>query len=478
MQRCGLQKRTRPRDDGFSFRRENSSGRPQKISKWKLEELREGETYSLLAAPGAVAPQALLPDIDIEYFNNVHLSVPSSPSDHGDGGNVTAPRSASRALNRSHTELRSLLRKGIRLKEEDFEVVEILRKKIEPDASNPAGGDQTGGSGEISHVRLKENPNVHCVMKTFFLHLSEENLQDYEQQFTCLYGHQHPNIVPIYDVCFKRVNLVGGWKFFLFMHHADRGSLDSHITRLRPFPSLMLVGLAAQVLEALRFLHNVVHLCHRDVKPSNILIRSDGRVMLQDFGNSRQLQPNNHDMETFVGCTQYMSPERIYGAKYDCKADVWSLGLILMECLLGFFPYRVEGVSTFDFCDAIVTADVPLELLDNIPDLPPLVRTLITCCLQKDREDRPNADMLLLSLADAELIDSITDENVQIQRFDVAGIGLTDFEREEGGPQEHKGQEEEEEEDCSGMRDGLRVRIFATRRSAEHAVAHYVMETS
>mmetsp|Transcript_9586 Transcript_9586/g.32109 ORF Transcript_9586/g.32109 Transcript_9586/m.32109 type:complete len:285 (-) Transcript_9586:753-1607(-) len=214
MQRCGLQKRSRPRDDGFSFRRENSSGRPQKISKWKLEELREGETYSLLAAPGALAPQTLLPDIDIEYFNNVHLSVPSSPSDHGDGTNIAAPRSTSRALSRSHTELRSLLRRGIRLKEEDFEVVGILRKKVEPDAAVPAGGDQTGGSGEISHVRLKENPNVHCVMKTFFLHLSEENLQDYEQQFTCLYGHQHPNIVPIYDVCFKRVNLVGGWKFF------------------------------------------------------------------------------------------------------------------------------------------------------------------------------------------------------------------------------------------------------------------------
>ncbi|EKX32101.1 hypothetical protein GUITHDRAFT_148852 [Guillardia theta CCMP2712] len=167
-----------------------------------MTELREGETYSLLAAPGALAPQTLLPDIDIEYFNNVHLSVPSSPSDHGDGTNIAAPRSTSRALSRSHTELRSLLRRGIRLKEEDFEVVGILRKKVEPDAAVPAGGDQTGGSGEISHVRLKvrirpeeeeevvvvvdekevvveveeegkeedeeeENPNVHCVMKTF-----------------------------------------------------------------------------------------------------------------------------------------------------------------------------------------------------------------------------------------------------------------------------------------------------------------------
>ena len=71
--------------------------------------------------------------------------------------------------------------------------------------------------------------------------------------------------------------------------------------------------------------------------------------------------------------------------------------------------------------------------------------------------------------------------STQIQRFEVAGIGLTDFEREGGGPPaqtRQEDEEEDEEEDCSKIRDGLRVRIFASRRSAEHAVAHHVMETS
>ena len=132
----------------------------------------------------------------------------------------------------------------------------------------------------------------------------------------------------------------GIWQLHLFMHFADRDSLAQVMMRQRAagllMPALMVIGIAAQVLEALRFLHTEQRIAHRDIKPPNIMLRSDGRVMLQDFGNSRfsdSTQPDT-DFETFVGCAQYMSPERICGAKYSFKADVWSLGLIMLEVSL------------------------------------------------------------------------------------------------------------------------------------------------
>ena len=61
-----------------------------------------------------------------------------------------------------------------------------------------------------------------------------------------------------------------------------------------------------------------------------------------------------------------MSPERICGAKYTCKADIWSLGLIVLECLLGDFPYDMQGaVGAFDLCDTILTAPVPSLLFSS-----------------------------------------------------------------------------------------------------------------
>ncbi|CAK4628741.1 unnamed protein product [Aphanomyces euteiches] len=76
-----------------------------------------------------------------------------------------------------------------------------------------------------------------------------------------------------------------------------------------------------------------------DIKPQNILVTSDGYVKLTDFGLARQLQGTFDMAKTFVGTFKYMSPERVQNQPYDFASDIWSLGLVLVECATGAYPY-------------------------------------------------------------------------------------------------------------------------------------------
>ncbi|TEB20966.1 kinase-like protein [Coprinellus micaceus] len=121
------------------------------------------------------------------------------------------------------------------------------------------------------------------------------------------------------------------------MEFMDKGSFDGIYKRVGPLPVEMVGNIALSVLEGLTYLYDVHRIIHRDIKPSNILLNSEGQIKLCDFGVSGEL--NNSIANTFVGTSVYMSPERIQGADYSVKSDVWSLGISLIELALGAFPF-------------------------------------------------------------------------------------------------------------------------------------------
>ncbi|KAJ7490448.1 ste7-like protein [Mycena latifolia] len=129
------------------------------------------------------------------------------------------------------------------------------------------------------------------------------------------------------------------------MEFMDKGSLDGIYKKIGPIEIDVVGKVALAVLEGLTYLYDVHRIIHRDIKPSNILFNSAGEIKICDFGVSGELI--NSIADTFVGTSTYMSPERIQGAQYTVKSDVWSLGISLIELALGRFPFS-ESLSDED----------------------------------------------------------------------------------------------------------------------------------
>lgn len=138
------------------------------------------------------------------------------------------------------------------------------------------------------------------------------------------------------------------------MEFMDKGSLDGIYKKIGPIDIEIVGRVALAVLEGLTYLYDVHRIIHRDIKPSNILCNSSGEIKICDFGVSGELI--NSIADTFVGTSTYMSPERIQGAQYTVKSDVWSLGISLIELALGRFPFAGSDSDDSDL------SDIPDEL--------------------------------------------------------------------------------------------------------------------
>lgn len=130
------------------------------------------------------------------------------------------------------------------------------------------------------------------------------------------------------------------------MEFMDKGSFDGIYKKIGAIDINIVAMVARSVLEGLTYLYNVHKIIHRDIKPSNILCNSHGDIKLCDFGVSGELIDSI--AHTFVGTSVYMSPERIQGAEYSVKSDVWSLGITIIELVHGRFPFQSDDSDIED----------------------------------------------------------------------------------------------------------------------------------
>lgn len=171
----------------------------------------------------------------------------------------------------------------------------------------------------------------------------------------------------------------------------DGGSLSNLLAQLGPVPEGVLANMTFQVLWGLAYLKHVKRL-HRDLKPANLLINSSGEVKLTDFGVSSALTNSIAMCGTFVGTFKYMSPERITAARYSFASDIWSLGIVLMECATGEYPYPTSG-SHIDMAQTVLEAPEPQLPRDG--SFSPEFCDFVRQCVQKDPAQRLPADILL-----------------------------------------------------------------------------------
>ncbi|XP_047525880.1 dual specificity mitogen-activated protein kinase kinase 7 isoform X2 [Pieris napi] len=172
---------------------------------------------------------------------------------------------------------------------------------------------------------------------------------------------------------------------------------DKLLKRLgAPIPEAILGKVTVATVNALSYLKDTHGVIHRDVKPSNILLDERGNVKLCDFGISGRLVDSKAKTRS-AGCAAYMAPERIdppdpTRPDYDIRADVWSLGISLVELATGVFPYR-DCQNDFEVLTRVIADDPPKLPEGN--EFTPEFKSFVSQCLTKNYRQRPKYAKLL-----------------------------------------------------------------------------------
>eukprot|EP00697_Spironema_sp_BW2_P009320 gnl/Spiro4/24170_TR11990_c0_g1_i1.p1 gnl/Spiro4/24170_TR11990_c0_g1~~gnl/Spiro4/24170_TR11990_c0_g1_i1.p1 ORF type:complete len:442 (-),score=33.83 gnl/Spiro4/24170_TR11990_c0_g1_i1:48-1343(-) len=182
------------------------------------------------------------------------------------------------------------------------------------------------------------------------------------------------------------------------LEYMDGGSILDIVQNVGAIPEPVIAKIADQVLNGLNYLHTQQRIIHRDIKPANLLFNSRGEVKIADFGVSGQLKQSVSQAMSWVGTVLYMSPERIKGTAHSFDSDIWSLGLTLLECALGRFPYDLNSSNGRQggFFDILYSITVePAPVLPSGREFSREFCDFIAACLQKDPRERPSAQTLL-----------------------------------------------------------------------------------
>ena len=195
---------------------------------------------------------------------------------------------------------------------------------------------------------------------------------------------QHPNIVQVRDF------LVENDSFYIVMEFVEGESLAGRLRNLgRPMTVTEALPIFQQALAGLGFAHGQ-GIVHRDIKPANIMLTGEGVAKLTDFGIARALDSAKLTRSGVVmGTVAYMSPEQIQGAKLDCRTDVYSMGIMLYEMLVGRRPFErpLNTDSDWPVCDGHIN-HAPTRPGQFVPELPDYLERAILKALEKKPEIR------------------------------------------------------------------------------------------
>ncbi|KAI7886772.1 kinase-like protein [Lichtheimia hyalospora FSU 10163] len=215
-----------------------------------------------------------------------------------------------------------------------------------------------------------------------------QKLSKIRNELTTMKMSRHPNVVE-YIACYMTEDEV--WVVMecmdvsladiiaVNMEHPDSVVSEAHMARI-----------ARDMLRALCRIHRL-HRIHRDIRSDNVLLSQRGEIKLSDFSHCAQLTKQQPKRNSIVGTPYWMAPEVIKGQEYDAKADIWSLGVLMMEMMQGDPPF----VEYPPLRAVVLIASNGLPPLEEADRWSNELKDFLQLCTMMDPKDRPDADELL-----------------------------------------------------------------------------------
>ena len=254
-------------------------------------------------------------------------------------------------------------------------------KQLYSDRYEPLRLVARGGMAEVwlAHDALLDRT---VALKILFPELSVDRnfVERFRREAQAAANLSHPNIVAVYD-----------WgeedpTYFIVMEYVEGEPLSAVLREEGPFAADRAAAIGVEVAAALGYAHRS-GVIHRDVKPGNVLITTDDRVKVTDFGIARAANTQDHLTQTgaVMGTAAYFSPEQAQGLPVDQRSDVYALGVVLYEMVAGEPPFVADGPVAVAYKHVHEQPTPPTAV---IGDLPVAYEAIVLQALAKDLNAR------------------------------------------------------------------------------------------
>ena len=211
-----------------------------------------------------------------------------------------------------------------------------------------------------AHDNVENRTVAIKILKDEFV-TNEEFIRRFKNESKAIAVLSHPNIVKVYDVSF------GDLIQYIVMEYIDGITLKEFIERQGSLKWKDAVYFTVQILKGLQHAHDK-GIVHRDVKPQNIMVLSDGTIKVADFGIARFARNEQRTItDKAIGSVHYISPEQARGEKTDEKADIYSVGVMLYEMLTGRLPFEAESAVSVAIMQLQRDPELPTAINPSIP---------------------------------------------------------------------------------------------------------------
>jgi len=243
-----------------------------------------------------------------------------------------------------------------------------------------------GSMGLVRKVMHRTSGEVYALKAVDKKRVLDHKLQDQlVSEVNTQMTLSHPNLLRCFD-CFLEADTV-----YIVLEVASEGDLYQLMKRQGPLTEPDAAYVFKQVCEGIQHLHSN-GIIHRDLKPENVLLGGDMTVKIADFGWAAKAKQND-TRSTFCGTLCMLAPEIIAGKAYDAKVDVWAIGVLLFEMIMGQSPFD-KGQGLMETCKAIVGPGLSAVSLDEVP---PAVHPLLRGLMHQQPEKRISLEDCLAS---------------------------------------------------------------------------------